>query len=199
MIMESTGVRPPYVEFKKIAKEDPKRSVELGYRVTKDVDMVFIMQAGSKDQVERIATEWLASIKRKLLENAHDAYPEDWVSGFHKKFEMWKEGHDIPVNGTSVKEWPVLSPAQAENFIALRILTVEDVAAMTEESLGRFGMGARELKDKATKWLADRAGKNLVEQENAELREKLEALTKRLEELEKAPEPVKRGRKPKEE
>jgi hypothetical protein len=133
--------RPPFVEFKQIAKHDPKRSEELGYRVTKNVDMAFIMQPGSRDQVEIEAEAWLNSIKRKMLDAAPDAYPQEWVDGFRKKYEMWKEGNEAPLNGTSVKEWPVLSPAQVQNFIALGLLTIEDVAAMTEEAMGRYGMG----------------------------------------------------------
>ena len=54
-----TQARPPFVEFKQVAKHDPKRSEELGYRVTKNVDMAYIMQPGSRDQVEIEAKAWL--------------------------------------------------------------------------------------------------------------------------------------------
>lgn len=187
--------RPPFVEFKKIAKHDPIRSEEVGYRVTKDVNMAFIMQPGSRDQVERIAEDWLASIKRKVLDNAPDQYPQPWVDAFHQKFESWKTGHDAPVIGTSVKEWPLLSPAQVENFIAARILTVEDVAAMTEEAMGRVGMGARELKEKAIKWLTTKETAESAIKENEELKAMVARLMERVEELEKP----KRGRPAKEE
>lgn len=187
--------RPPFVEFKRVAKDDPKRSVEVGYRVTKDVDMAFIMQPGSKDQVERVASDWLESIKRKSLEGAPDAYPQDWVEAFSRKYESWKQGHEAPLNGTSVKEWPLLSPAQAENFIALRVMTIEDVAAMTEECIGRVGMGGRELREKARQWISGKEISEVAIQENMQLKKTVEELSARLAELE-ADKP-KRGRKPK--
>lgn len=183
--------RPPYVEFKRIAKEDPRASVEAGYRKTKDIDMAFIMQPGSKDVVEKDAKAWLESIKNKLLSQSQDAMPQEWVDGFHKKYEAWKAGHEAPLNGTSVKEWPLLSPAQAENFISIRVVTIEDVAAMTEECMGRFGIGGRELREKAREWLKGKEIASSVMQENAELKAKLAALEKRLSELEEKP---KRGR-----
>lgn len=201
--MELHKPRPPFVEFKRIAVHDKKRSEELGRRVTKDVDFAFVMQPGSKDQVERVATDWLAMLKNKIINGSPDAYPQEWVDGFHAKYKAWQEGLDAPLNGTSVKEWPVLSPSQAENFISLHILTIEDVAAMTEQALSAYGMGARELKQKANDWVR---GKDQASQENEILRKQLADLTERLKALEASadlsdntdePQQVKRGRKPK--
>ena len=124
--------RPPFVEFFIDTIHDPVRSVELGYRVTKDRDMVRIVQPGSRDDLLKPAEEWLTQIKTKMLENAHDAMREEWVNGFHAKYKAWKEGQEAPLMGTSVKQWPVLSPAQVQNLLACHILTIEDVAEMTE-------------------------------------------------------------------
>ena len=198
--MELHQARPPFVEFKRVAVHDKLRSEELGRRVTKDLDMAFIMQPGSKDQVERIAMDWLDMIRSKLVNGAADAYPQEWVDGFRKKFDAWKSGQDAPLNGTSVKEWPVLSPAQADNFISMHILTIEDVAAMTEEAMRSYGMGGRELKQKAQEWCK---GKDSATIENEVLKKQLEALTERLAQLEQMsdntgePLQAKRGRKPK--
>lgn len=197
--MQLAPARPPFIEFKRVPKDDKKRSEELGYRVTKDVDMAYIMQPGSKDQVERVATDWLEMLKRKALDGAPDAYPQDWIDAFHRKFELWKQGHEAPLDGTSVKEWPLLSPAQAENFIALRILTIEDVAAMTEESMGRYGMGAREFREKAREWLKGKEVSEIAMKENAELKARLADLEAKLLALTEKPEPQKRGRKKAEE
>jgi hypothetical protein len=190
--MQIAQARPPFVEFKRIAVRDVKRSEEAGRHVTKDVDMAFIMQPGSKDVVERIATDWLDMLKVKVMNNAPDAYPEEWVNAFHNKYKAWQEGLDAPLNGTSVREWPVLSPAQAENFIALRILTIEDVAAMTEDAMRHFGMGGRELKDKAIRWVQGQDAAAHALQENASLKEQLAALQAQMDELKAAAEPKRR-------
>ena len=198
--MEIRQARPPFVEFKRMAVPDKKRTEELGRRVTKDVDMAFVMQPGSKDQVERVATDWLAMLKLKSINGSADAYPQEWIDGFHAKYKAWQEGQDAPLDGTSVKEWPILSPAQAENFIAIRALTIEDVAAMTEQAMQSYGMGARELKQKAQEWCK---GKDSATMENEALKKQLAELTERLSQLEQIadngdePLQVKRGRKPK--
>jgi hypothetical protein len=198
--MEIRTARPPFVEFKRIAVPDKKRTEELGRRVTKDVDYAFVMQPGSKDQVERVATDWLAMLKLKVINGAADAYPQEWVDSFHAKYKAFQDGQDAPLDGTSVKEWPVLSPAQAENFIAMRVLTIEDVAGMTEEAMRAYGMGGRELKQKAQEWVK---GKDSASVENEMLKKQLAMLTERLSKLEQLgdneaePLQVKRGRKPK--
>lgn len=188
--------RPPFVEFELVAVHDTAKSLELGYRVTKDVEYAKVMQPGSRDVLVIKAKDWLEQIKNKVLSDAHDAFPQEWVNQYFAKYEAWKAGMDAPVNGTHVKEWPQLSPAQVKNLIALHIVTVEDVSAMTEEAMGRFGMGGRELRDQAREWLAKRelAASALVE--NERLKEQIAALTTRLEELE-ADKP-KRGRPAKE-
>ena len=197
--MQIAQARPPFVEFKRIAIHDPIKSNEVGRRVTKDVDYAFIMQPGSRDQVERKAADWLASIKRKALDAATDAYPQEWVDGFHAKYKAWLDGHDAPLDGTSVKEWPVLSPSQAENFIALRVLTIEDVAAMTEEAMGLFGMGGRDLREKARDWLQGSVVAGDLQAENDALKKQLAALAQRLDAIESqdTEDKPRRGRKPK--
>lgn len=194
--MQIAQARPPFVEFRQVAIADNKRSHELGYRVTKDVDRAFIHQPGSRDVLEIDAKSWLDTIRTKMIDQSHDAFPPEWVDSFQKKYDLWKAGHEAPPNGTHVKEWPQLSPAQVQNFIAMHIITVEDVAAMTEEALGRFGMGSRELREKAREWLAKRELAAGAMKENEELKKQLAELSARLAELE-ADKP-KRGRPPKE-
>ena len=172
--------RPPFVEFKQLAKDDPKKSVELGYRVTRDEDFAFIMQPGSKDCLEINAKDWLESIRRKSLEGSHDAYPQEWVDGFHKKYDAWKSGQEPPLNGTSVKEWPILSPAQVQNFIALRVITIEDVAALTEEAIQRVGMDGRALREKAREWIQTAELSKLAMSENGMLKAELAELKAQL-------------------
>jgi len=119
-----------------------------------------------------------------MLDATPDAYPQEWVDGFRKKYEMWKEGNEAPLNGTSVKEWPALSPAQVQNFIALGLLTIEDVAAMTEEAMGRYGMGGREIREKAREWISRKELTANALKENEELKGLVAELKSRLESLE---------------
>lgn len=201
MMIGLAQARPPYIEFYVTAVDDPKRSVEVGYRVTKDVEMVRIIQPGSRDNLLKPAQQWLDEIKRKFLEGTHDCFPEEWISAFRKKYELWKEGLEAPPMGTSVKEWPLLSPAQVQNLLACRLLTIEDVAEMTEQAMLQFGMGARELKEKAREWIKGKEVANAIAQENQELKKELAELRELVASLKAAevqPYPKKRGRPAKE-
>jgi len=190
--MQIAQARPPFIEFFVDAQPDPQRSKDLGYRVTKDVDMVRIVQPGSRDDLLKKATEWISQLRNKYLENTHDAYPEEWINAIDNKYKMWKQGQEAPLDGTSVKEWPLLSPAQAQNLIACHVVTIEDVAEMTENAMLSYGMGARELKEKAKEWLKGKEVSDQAMTENIELKKQLEALSARLAELES--DKPKRGR-----
>lgn len=191
--MQVSEARPPFVTWERRAVHDPVASNAIGRRVTKDVDFALIMQVGSRDQVERYADDWLDMIRQNLLNGSANAYPQEWVDGFRKAYEAFKNGHEAPLNGTSVKEWSYLSPSQAHNLISMGALTIEDVGSFTEDAMRAYGMGGRELREKAREWLS---GKDSLKAENDVLKEQLKALTERLDALQ-LDEPVKRGRKPK--
>lgn len=183
--------RPPYVRFITEAVKDTPRSIELGRNVTKDVDYACIRQVGSKDELKIKAGDWLTEIKRKSLEGTHDAYPLEWVKQFEGAYDAFKNGQDGPINGTSVKQWALLSPSQAQNFISIGIMAIEDVANMTEDAMRLYGMGARELKEQAKEWMAGKEVAAVVQAENEELKKRIAEMSERLAALEDKP---KRGR-----
>ena len=186
----------PYIEFYREAVMDNEASQQLGRRVTKDVNMVRIIPKGGSLVVEKTPEEWIFQLKSKAINGAHDAYPQDWIDQIERGYEAWKRGLEAPVNGTSVKEWPYLSPAQCENFISLRLLTVEDVANMTEEAMANFGMGARELREKAREFLKGKELSEIAIQENEVLRKELAELKEQLAQL--TADKPRRGRQPRE-
>lgn len=176
--------RLPYLEFYREAVLDAAASNEAGRRITKDVNMVRITPPGGKLIVEKKPEDWLAQLKRKLIEGSHDAYPQQWIDNIQAQYDAWLKGLEPPVNGTSVREWPYLSPAQVQNFINARIMTVEDVAAMTEEAMANVGMGARNLREKAREYLQGKEVAGNAMKENEELKRQLSELSARLAEIE---------------
>lgn len=142
--------RPPYVTFETRAEEDRQESINQGRMICKNVDYAIITPRGSKDRIERVASEWLAHIDR---ESRQDRFDPRWVQGYKQSFALWKEGQQAPVEGTPITEWPGLSPAQVRNYNAINIRSVEDIAEANEETLARMGFGARDLKNRAQNWL----------------------------------------------
>lgn len=169
--------RPPFVSFETRPEEDRQASIEAGHYVTKDVDYALITPAGSKDRVERVASEWFVYLARQVDEGR---FPATWLDAFKSKFEGWKKGQEVPVSGTSVRQWNVLSPSQCKNLLDLHILTIEDLAAANEESLARLGMGGRDLQRRAREWLAASGNVGQVAERAAALAAENEALKSRM-------------------
>ena len=179
--------RPPFVTFEIRAVEDRDATIEAGHYVAKDVNYALIRPVGSKDCVERVADEWFAQLDR---DTASGRFPREWLLAFKGVYKDWKEGNETPLSGTPIVTWPGVSPAQAKNLIALRVFTVEDLAAANEEVMGRVGMGCRALKQKAIDWLATAgdSGKVVAELEalraaNADLKLRNDSLSEQLTEL----------------
>jgi len=153
--------RPPYVQFEQRAVEDRNATIKAGGLVMRDVDYVIVMQVGSKDTVEKDALDWLNDLDR-LAQNGN--YPIEWAQHFRRQYESWKAGYATPELGLSVRQWPSLSKAQAENLLAAGVRTVEDVATMNEQTMQRVGMGARELQRKARAYVDSRETNKAAEQ-----------------------------------
>lgn len=170
MSLPSPSDRPPYVRFERRAVEDRAASEQRGHYMTKDADFVLITPAGSKDEVEKPAGEWLQQLKEQVKQGR---VPMTWETHFTAAYEHWKRGEELPVNGTPIKGWPLLSAAVQSNIIAANIRTVEDLAVCNGEALQRIGMGAVDLKQKAEAWLKASTDIGKVVQENVALRVQL--------------------------
>lgn len=179
--------RPPFIVFEQRAVEDRNASIAAGGLVMRDVDYVIVRQVGCKDTVEKEAEGWLADIEKAA---AQGTYPGEWVRHFREKYAAFKAGQAEPELGLSVRQWPSLSKAQAENLIAAGVRTVEDVAVMNEPTMQRVGMGARELKGKAKAYVESRDQNKAAEQITAlqaqlgDRETRIEALEARLAALE---------------
>lgn len=166
----STKERPPYIRYERRPIEDRTKSQAAGQYVAKDIDFVIITPAGTKDEIVKEAADWLAQVKQQCKEGRMDP---DWEPKFVSAYEAFKRGEELPVDGTPIKGWNVLSPAQQTNCIAANIRTVEDLAAATAEGVSRIGMGGVELKQKAEAWLKASVSLGVVVMENATLKAKV--------------------------
>lgn len=170
--------RPPYVRFELVPVEDRNASIAAGRYVARDVEMALIVPAGSKDEVHREAGPWLDEIREKSRRNQ---YNPQWVEHFNSVYRAWKEGNELPVNGTPIKTWPLLSPAQVKNLLAAKCFTVEDLAVANEPLIAMLGMGGRDLKGKAQAYLEQANNGGKVASELAALKVRLEDMAAQIE------------------
>lgn len=173
--------RPPFVTFETRSVEDRQASIDAGHYVGRDVDWVFITPAGSKDRIERVVSEWFDKLEQDLLA---ERISPTWVQSYKASYQAFREGKEPPVVGTSILNWPGLSPSQAKTLLSLNIRAVEDLAAANEETIARLGMGGRALKQRAVDWLASAASTGQVAEEISALRVERDELRIRSESLE---------------
>lgn len=172
--------RPSYVNFERRPIEDRNASIAQGRYMTKDVDFVVITPIGSKDRIPRQIDEWFTQLDQQVRE---ERIPLDWAQQYKRAYEAWKTGQEIPLNGTPIKGWGLLSPAQQANVLGADIRTVEDLAQMSDEAMKRIGMGALELREKAQAWLRSADSQGKMAQEAAGNQAKIRQLEKQIESL----------------
>jgi hypothetical protein len=137
----------PHIRFETRSEEDRAASIEAGHKVYKDVNWVIVTPPGNKDVVEDRADEWMKKIRDRAQNGFYD--PE-WVESFSKMYGMFKDGKEMPEDGTPLRMCTTMfSPAEIDNCLSMHIRTLEQLANANEEALGRMGMGARALKLRA--------------------------------------------------
>jgi hypothetical protein len=179
--------RPPYITFERRAVEKRKLIEEGGASYYVDVDFALVTPQGSKDILEKIVDEWFPRLADECRQGR---FNPAWLNAYKESYTAWKNDQEPPLNGMSIKLWPGASPAEIKQLVAVRVLTVEDLAAANEEMLNRIGMGARSLKQRAVDWLTGKNGQGpLIEQldgmrqQNESLQARLAALTAQVEGL----------------
>lgn len=158
--------RPAFVRFERVAVEDKAASLREGHYVAKDVDYALITPPYSKDVFKQKVTSWFESLKTDVQ---NERIPQEWVDLYQRQYQAWQNGQEMPLNGTPIRGWGVISPAQQETLIRMNVMTVEDLAKINDEGIKRVGMGAIDLKNKANAWLAQLQDKGQITLEMAAL------------------------------
>lgn len=164
------------VKFEMVAKQDAAKSLEEGRAVFKDVEYVYIQVPGSRNGVAR------------------PARPDDKLR-FARHYEAFKKRVDVPLEGTPLAEWPLMTRSLVEELAYLGIKTVEALANLSDTHVSQK-MGLGNMKRQAQEWLEyadqDAPATKLVGQVETleaqlEARDKtIEAMSRRLDELERA-------------
>ena len=124
------------VKFFIKARENKTKSLKEGRSIFEDVEYVDIRVAGSRNgHVCRAARD---GDKRR----------------FPKHYEAFKQRTEMPVEGTPLVEWAIVTRSQAEELAFFNVKTVEQLAAMSDTQAQKF-MGMHSLRRKAKDWLTE--------------------------------------------
>jgi hypothetical protein len=163
-----------YVDFELRPEEDREQSIKQGMPIFKDIEFAVITMPGGGLVVDKIITDEL------LYEWRHGDNKRKPPSPFaFRAYEAWKEGQEIPLNGTDLKNWPGVTPAQLKTCQAATIKTIEDLANANADAVRKLGMGGVALMQKAQAYL-ESASTNKASEEIVSLQTKMEALTEAL-------------------
>jgi len=149
-ILERDENRPAYVRFERRAVTDSERTLSEGHHVSKDEDYALITPPYSKDVVEKKVAAWFASVEKNVRAGR---IPQKHLDLWKESYRRWQDGQEPPVDGTPIKDWSSVSPAQCKNLLSAGCRSVEDLAQANDEAMRRLGMGANDLKNKAKAWL----------------------------------------------
>lgn len=141
--------RPPFVQFERrpIEKRGPPPEGAIFYE---DVDFAVITPQGTKDMIEKRVDDWFAYLATMVGQNR---YNPDWLKGFQGAYQQWKQGLEMPLNGSAIKNWPAVTPSEIKRLSTINIHTIEDLANMPEEGIAHIGPGGRSLRTRAQDWL----------------------------------------------
>lgn len=169
MLDEQRDDRPAYVRFERVAIEDVQATLAAGHYVAKDIDMALITPPYSKDVMKYKVKAWFDILEQDVRNNR---IPQSWLDRYKEAYAAFQKGQDLPLTGSPIKGWGIISPAQQETLIKMSVLTVEDLAAMNDEGIKRIGMGAIDLKNKAKAWLLQMKDTGALALQMADLQKK---------------------------
>jgi len=173
----SHGDETLLVKFFLHPKQNQIKTKEAGRPIFEDIPYIQIMQPGNKDSV-KVAPATARDKQR---------FPEHY-----RKFVAREDQEAL--EGTPLREWAGVTASQCKEFEFLNILTVEQLAAVSDSN-GQGIMGLGFLKEKAAKFI-ENAKLGATAEALAEMKAENASLLARLEALE-AGEPApkkKRGR-----
>lgn len=177
----------PFVRFESKTLEDPGRTKREKKPCWKDVHFVFVTTPGSKDIQPEEVEEWWPKMEM-LVESGR--MPAHWLDKWKADYQRFKNGQEIPVDGTPIKGWSLIPGSIQELLISINVKTVEALAGMSDEAIGRVGMGAVEFKRRAQAWVKQHSEKDgpaieiaALQQENDSLKASVKDLTEKIEAL----------------
>ena len=155
-----------YPIFYMEAVQDHKASKEHGRPVFEEKEYVKIMD-----------TDRLNEFVGPVEERHRQRWP--------KHYEAFKKGHEMPLEGTPINEWPMISVSQRAELNSLGVRTVEALAEFPDGDIPKRTR-LDESKRMAKDWLEEAAKSGLVSsvrQENDKLKKENERLSEQVQKL----------------
>lgn len=156
------------VEFYLEGVHQVAESEKEGRPIFKDVEFVRIIPIGDNKTV--LAREASLQDKQK----------------FADEYAVFSKGVGGAFKGTPLTQWPSMLPAQIKLLNHFNVYTVDQLAELDDQAIGRIGPGTRELHEKARAFILKAAGNADSERfasENLAMKEEIARLSSMVKEL----------------
>lgn len=110
----------------------------------------------------------------------------EWTGRFPKQWEAFCNQKEQVPDGSPIELWPPLDRGRIMHLKGMRIHTVEQLAAMTDQTGPNIGLDWRKLRDMANATLKPEVGAAQVSKlsrENEDLKNKIEVMERQIAEL----------------
>ncbi len=159
---QALQARPPgpILRFFIEAVENKFKSAQAGRPIYDNVEMISIINPGSKDEFIKKVD---AAAKQR----------------FGPQYEHWKRTQEQPAEGTPLEMVPFLNPAQVKELKALNVPTLEHLANLHDGAIQKIGLGGLELVRKAQAYIKAAGDNSVVTKlaaENHRLKAEIETL-----------------------
>lgn len=122
------------VKFFTKQREDKAASLKEGRPIFKDIEYIDIKVPGQR----------AGGASRPATFRDKQRFP--------RHYQAYKQRQEMPLEGTPLSEWPIMTRTQVEELAFHNVKTVEQLVAMSDTLASRF-MGMNSLKAKGKMWL----------------------------------------------
>jgi hypothetical protein len=160
---KSAGVTP---FFKLMAFKDERESIKAGRPIFRDLEVVEIRVAGSKDNGVYRSNDYSHwEVDEETGEQRQLTFAERWP----RQYNQFKEKQQQTKSGTPLDYVPFLTDSKRAELRALNIYTIEALAEVDGQPLKNLGIGGRDLKNKAIEYLASSSHNGTVMRQQAQI------------------------------
>lgn len=168
LLPRSPGVTPI---FKNVAIEHKGKSKQAGRPIFEDIEVVELRIPGTKDFSVHPATEFCGWV---VDDESGEQNRLTYAEKYPRQYKQFKERQNQTMSGTPLDYLPFLTEGKRAELRALSVYTAEMLANLDGQPLKNLGLGGRDLKNKATEWLASSDHNAIIRQQQLQI-EALEA------------------------
>lgn len=143
--------------------QNPAKTAAEGRPIFDEVEMIEITIPGDR------LTRFVALAHE--LESSKSIPPKTYAQAFPDEYAAFKRGEQRAATGTPIEHWAILTAARVAELKALGILSIDEVAALSDAAARNIGHDGLSLRDQASAHIANARDGALVTEQARQIAE----------------------------